>query len=1046
MMRLSSFTVIIAFIAVALGGLALAPFLTVRLFPSDTMPAMTVSYAMPGSSSRIIEGEVTGKLEGLITGVAGVKEVRSSSRNGSGDITVSFDRHCDLAMARFEIVSIIRQAWEHLPQGVSYPTVTMHLPDAERSRLLISYTINSYASPIDIQRYCEEYIKPALADIDGVESVSIYGAQPLEWRLMLDFNKATRLGISMEAIRKAITSSSDSRIIGEGRLNGPDDEKQRILLEVDTPEDSLLLQLPIKLVDNRLVRLRDIASLEHAEKPADRHYRVNGRNSVYVNIAADQSANQVALAKEVRAEVERLQNRMPEGYSASLLYDASTPIESELDKIYFRSFLTLVIILLFVIIIARSWRYTLMITTGILLTLGIACLFYHLLGIEIHLYSLAGITISLNLIIDNLIVMADHLKRRSDLKVFTSILAASLTTVGALCVVFFLDEATRINLTDFVWVIIINLCVSLVAALFLVPALVVRLGLDSRRKGSVSRRKAHIILWLNHAYLRINSIVGSHKTLTAIIVILAFGFPVFLIPDQIKSPEKEWQKKYNQITGTEFFREVLRPAVDVVFGGTMRLFAEKVPEGGYFARSKADLRLQINASLPNGSTIDQMNTLISRMERFIEGFEEIKRFETTVYNGQRASISVEFKPQHVSTAFPYHLKAEVIKKALTLGGGSWNVFGLEDIGFNNEFYERSGSSVIKLTGYNYEDLNRYARQVADSLLANRRIKAVDIRSEVSFWKDDYSEFYLEIDRRKLAEINIGLHDLFNAIRPYFGQNVGAGRMHGEFGAEDIVILYGFRNSNDVWAMLNIPVAAGNRIVRLTDIATLEQRQAPQNIAKENQQYVLFAQYEYIGSFKQDQKIQNSIIERFNASLPMGYRLEKFSWMQRRNDDGEWSKYWLLLFVGIIIFFIASILFDSLRQPLAIIAMIPPSFIGIFLAFYLMNVNFDQGGFASFILLSGITVNAAIYVISEFNSIRKSRPHLSQQDAYITAFNHKIIPILLTVISTVLGFVPFVIGTLRESFWYPMAIGTIGGLIMSVLILVVVLPAMLLRAR
>ncbi|MDE6439048.1 MAG: efflux RND transporter permease subunit, partial [Muribaculaceae bacterium] len=316
MMRLSSFTVIIAFIAVALGGLALAPFLTVRLFPSDTMPAMTVSYVMPGSSSRIIEGEVTGKLEGLITGVAGVKEVRSSSRNGSGDITVSFDRHCDLAMARFEIVSIIRQAWEHLPQGVSYPTVTMHLPDAERSRLLISYTINSYASPIDIQRYCEEYIKPALADIDGVESVSIYGAQPLEWRLMLDFNKATRLGISMEEIRKAITSSSDSRIIGEGRLNSPDDEKQRILLEVDTPEDSLLLQLPIKLVDNRLVRLRDIASLEHAEKTADRHYRVNGRNSVYVNIAADQSANQVALAKEVRAEVERLQNRIPDGYSA----------------------------------------------------------------------------------------------------------------------------------------------------------------------------------------------------------------------------------------------------------------------------------------------------------------------------------------------------------------------------------------------------------------------------------------------------------------------------------------------------------------------------------------------------------------------------------------------------------------------------------------------------------------------------------------------------------------------------------------------------------
>lgn len=191
------------------------------------------------------------------------------------------------------------------------------------------------------------------------------------------------------------------------------------------------------------------------------------------------------------------------------------------------------------------------------------------------------------------------------------------------------------------------------------------------------------------------------------------------------------------------------------------------------------------------------------------------------------------------------------------------------------------------------------------------------------------------------------------------------------------------------------------------------------------------------------KIKNSIIEQFNASLPIGYKLEKYSITYIDRDNSGWSKYWLLLFVGIIIFFISSILFDSLRQPLAIIAMIPPSFIGIFLAFYLFDVNFDQGGFASFILLSGITVNAAIYIISEYNNIRKSRPRLSPQEAYIIAFNHKIIPILLTVASTILGFIPFVTGTLRESFWYPMAIGTIGGLAMSVLVLVILLPMLLL---
>lgn len=1003
---------------------------------------------MPGSSSRIVEGEVTAKLEGLITGVNGVKGINSYSRNGGGEIMVSFDRHCDLEMARFEIVSIVRQAWDHLPQGVSYPNVSMHHPEADNSsRRLLTYTVNSYDSAIDIQKYCEKYLKPLLGAVKGVESVEIYGAQPLECHLTVDTEKTSGLGISMGEIRDVISLSYGSSIIGEVKENSSDSERISVLLETDAMADSMLMYLPIKYVGNKLIRLRDIAGIEHAERASDRYYRINGRNSIYVNIDADQTANQIKLAKKLRAMMDNAQVTMPDGYSISLLYDVSTSIEPELDKIYFRSFLTLLIILLLVAVTVRNWPYLLLITTGILLTLGISCLFYYFLGIEIQLYSLAGITISLNLIIDNLIVMADHLKRRSDLKAFTAILAASLTTIGALCAVFFLDETLLINLRDFVWVIVINLFVSLAAALLLVPALVDKLGLGASKRSLPSRRRVRVIKWLNKIYLKVITMISNHKKLSAVVVVFAFGFPVFLIPDSIKNPEKQWEKKYNEIASSEFVKDKLRPAIDVVFGGTMRLFAQRVPEGSYFSRGRADVRLQITASLPNGATIEQMNSLISQMERFLEGFDEIKRFETSVYNGQRASINVEFKPEFASSSFPYQLKSDVISKALTLGGGSWNVYGLEDVGFDNAFHERSGSSIIKITGYNYEDLSRYARQVADSLLQNRRIKVVDIRSEVSFWKDDYSEFYLEIDKRRLEEKHMDMHSLFNSLLPYFGQVMSAGRIRFGNDSENVILLSDQCNVNDVWAMLNIPVVVNKQTVKLSDFAELKNRQTPQTIAKENQQYVLYLQYEYIGSYKQDLRIQDKTIEQFNASLPIGYKLEKYKMMFRQGgENGGWNKYWLLLYVGVVIFFIASVLFNSLRQPMAIIAMIPPSFIGVFLAFYLFKVSFDQGGFASFILLSGITVNAAIYLISEYNDIRKERPHLPLPQVYLMAFNHKIGPILLTVISTVLGFVPFVIGSLRESFWYPMAVGTIGGLLMSVLILVLFLPVLIINKR
>ena len=227
---------------------------------------------------------------------------------------------------------------------------------------------------------------------------------------------------------------------------------------------------------------------------------------------------------------------------------------------------------------------------------------------------------------------------------------------------------------------------------------------------------------------------------------------------------------------------------------------------------------------------------------------------------------------------------------------------------------------------------------------------------------------------------------------------------------------------------------------------------PQEVAKENQQYRLCLQYEYIGSSEQEHKLLKKDLEKFNEVLPMGYTA--------KSEDNNWSwggkdnkQYLLLLIVIGIIFFITSILFNSLKQPLAIIFVIPVSYIGVFLTFYWFKLNFDQGGFASFVLLCGITVNASIYILNEYNAVRKRFPCLAPLRTYVKAWNTKIIPIFLTVASIVLGFIPFMVGAEKdvenvmgeyenvmrvyhllgekEEFWFPLAAGTIGGLIMSV---------------
>jgi multidrug efflux pump subunit AcrB len=247
-------------------------------------------------------------------------------------------------------------------------------------------------------------------------------------------------------------------------------------------------------------------------------------------------------------------------------------------------------------------------------------------------------------------------------------------------------------------------------------------------------------------------------------------------------------------------------------------------------------------------------------------------------------------------------------------------------------------------------------------------------------------------------------------------------------------------------MQYVPYHTGDgRAYKLAELATVEKGQMPQEIAKENQQYRLCLQYEYIGSNLQGNKVQERVLENINKLLPMGYTAmnsnESYTW-----DQKDFRQYLLLLIVMAIIFFISSILFNSLRQPLSILCIIPISYIGVFLTFYLFRLNFDQGGFASFVLLCGITVNAGIYIMNEYNSLRRRFPRLSPLRAYTKAWNVKAIPIFLTVVSTILGFIPFMVGMQKEGFWFPLAAGTIGGLVMSVIGIFFFLPLFCLKRK
>lgn len=982
-LNISPFKIIVVALCLTIIGMAMLPLLPVKLHPSAVTPSISVSYGMNGTSKNV-ESEMTSRLEALFARMKGVQGISSVSRDGFGQVGLRFDKHTDMEAARFEVSTIIRQVWADMPASASYPTISLQHSSDEHVSTILTYSINAIADGHEILSNVERVYQNAFGDIKGLNKVEISGAQPMVWRLTYDSEKLEKLGL---------TSADVSNAVAQYRFT---DHSGDYVLTTDIADSTFNLRdIYITLPDSGMLSLDRVATMRYEEAKPRYITRINGFTSIYMDFQADESANQLALRKAVTERVEQLRSKLPQGYELHIVSDVTESITAELDKIYFRSGLTVLILLLFIYISTLSLRYVAVVVSSLVCNLAVAFILYYLLDVELQLYSLAGITISLNLIIDNTIIMADHWRRERNLKAILPIVAATLTTIGALSIVFFLDEDTRLNLSDFAVVLIVNLGLSVFVALLLVPSLLELYGVGKVHGFSISRKR--MAVRMSRRYDRAVRFMVRRRIWVVSVMLALFGVSLYL------------------------------------FDNIMAI-------GRGSGRNMEDVTLYVGASLPYGSTIEQMDRLVRKMESYIATFSEVRQFRTSL-QAQSASIEINFTQSAQKGAFPYKLQSLIVDKALQLGGGSWSTYGLPNNGFDNSERESAGTFDLAMTGYNYEKLYEYADSVRQYLLLNKRIKDVEINSRRRYTKSDYREYYLVPKKELLAQNGISASTLFYALQNLFVNEQDVTFVWNNDRKESITMHSVQSDQYDIWALLNRPVEIYGKTFKIGQLCTFDKQQAPVDIVKENQQYVLHLQYQYIGSEKMGTKLSDTADSIYSARMPLGYNIEcsnKPAYYFFSQDNGI-PAYWILFIVVAIIIFITAILFNSLRLPLVIIAIVPVSYVGLFLTFYMLDLGLDQGCFAAFVLLCGITVNASIYIVNEYQKILAQHRHRGLR-AYIKAFNVKIVPILLTILSTVLGFVPFMIGD-DNSFWFTLAAGTIGGLVASLIGIVILLPVL-----
>jgi len=449
----------------------------------------------------------------------------------------------------------------------------------------------------------------------------------------------------------------------------------------------------------------------------------------------------------------------------------------------------------------------------------------------------------------------------------------------------------------------------------------------------------------------------------------------------------------------------------------------------------------VHAQMPYGSTVGQLNDLMIDLEQYLQQFKEIRQFQTSVWNGPKGMVSIHFKKEYEFSGFPFVLKNKIIGKAVELGGPDWSVYGIGE-GFSNAAYENNGFYRIILYGYNYDELFHWGGKVKDKLMENPRIQAVNFLAEDSWEKNNSFYYTFRMNNQSLSRNEMGPIDLYNSVSDLSAYQQTFTQAFIRNNYENIRLYSEESQKFDIWNLSHQPLKSRDYTTRIAETASIIPVKSSLDICRINQQYQLILAYDYVGSGKLGQKNRDRVIKEITPQMPMGYSI--------KSNEGMWfwreskKQYCLLVLIIVSIFFICSILLESLRQPFAVIFMIPVSYIGLFLTFYLFQINFDQGGFAAFILLSGISVNSAFYILNDFNNLKRqlTSRKIPLVKLYLKAYQQKIVPILLTIVSTSLGLVPFIIGGQNEAFWFSLAAGTIGGIVFSLIGIVFILPVII----
>ena len=1035
-------TIVMFTIAIVLFGMVSLSRLKVNLLPDISYPTVTVRTELTGAAPVDIENLLTKPIEESVGVIRNVRQVRSVSRSGQSDVTLEFLWGTDMDVAGVDVrekVDIL-----DLPLEAGRPLLLRFDPSSEpimRLSLLRKLDAgsedenSSEANLKTLRRLAEDRIKNDLEAEEGTAAVKVSGGLEDEVQIQVDQQKLSQLGISIQQIAERIRAENVN--LSGGRL---EEGSQRFLVrtinEFQTVEE--FAGAIIANVAGRPVYLRDVATVTRGFKDREAITRVNGRESVELAVYKEGDANTVQVANRIEQRLERIRESLPDELELVTIHDQSKFISAAIQQVTSAALIGGLLAIMVLYGFLRDSRATAIIAISIPVSVIGTFLLMYSNDVSLNIMSLGGVALAVGMLVDNAIVVLENIVRKREqgesildaarngtAEVSTAVIAATLTTIAVFFPMVFISGIAGQLFRDQALTVTFALVFSLIVALTLIPMLAA-LGTGARYEesgeysppGRFTRIVAHVVRMLGVAFA---GVAWLFRTILWVPSRLLQGF--FAIVAKAYLPLLHWSLNH---------RAVVIGGAAGIFAATMllipRLGTELIPQ---LSQGEFDVDLRLSPGAP----LVETDRAIQAAYAATREIDDVELSYSVAGTGNRLDANPVDSGENTGT----------LSLTLKPGAGraeetrAMNVMRKELAALPGVQYEFSRPALmsfasplqIEIAGFDLEGLETANRTLISQLSASGRF--TDLKSTIELGNP---EIQIVFDQERVAALGLAVRDIADRVVANVRGELATRYTWRDKKIDVLVRSVDTRQASIEEIRQLIVNPSSDRPVTLEAVAEIRVARGPAEIRRVAQERVALISanlaYGDLGAAAEEAA---SIISR--TALPNGITAMVAGQNEEMRDSFRSMQFALVLAVFLVYLVMAS-QFESLVHPFVILFTIPLALVGAVLALFLTGTTVNVVAFIGVIMLAGIVVNNAIVLVDLINQLQSRG--LEKLAAIVEACNTRLRPILMTTLTTVLGLLPMAIGAGEGAeVRTPMAITVIGGLLVSTMLTLVVIP-------